>query len=133
MITYNLGNLWRRLALPQRIQDWSLTSLQQRLVKTGGWLVKHARYYWPAGREPPDAAALRGDVRRMAALRANMAQRRPVAVEKPIQRPRDTAESEKSCRKALGSVFSGGLQSQWELLGQSGHEQIRRGDAVADE
>jgi hypothetical protein len=20
--------------------------LQQRLVKTGGWLVKHARYYW---------------------------------------------------------------------------------------
>jgi hypothetical protein len=25
---------------------WSLTSLQQRLVKTGGRLVKHARYYW---------------------------------------------------------------------------------------
>ena len=26
--------------------NWSLTSLQQRLVKTGGRLVKHARYYW---------------------------------------------------------------------------------------
>ena len=26
--------------------EWSLTSLQQRLVKTGGRLVKHARYYW---------------------------------------------------------------------------------------
>ena len=25
---------------------WPLTSLQQRLVKTGGRLVKHARYYW---------------------------------------------------------------------------------------
>ena len=25
---------------------WSLTSLQHRLVKTGGRLVKHARYYW---------------------------------------------------------------------------------------
>jgi hypothetical protein len=25
---------------------WSLTSLQQRLVKTGGRLVTHARYYW---------------------------------------------------------------------------------------
>jgi len=25
---------------------WSLTSLQQRLMKTGGRLVKHARYYW---------------------------------------------------------------------------------------
>jgi hypothetical protein len=32
--------------LPKRIEDWSLTSLQQRLVKTGGQLVKHGRYYW---------------------------------------------------------------------------------------
>lgn len=47
IIAYNLGNLWRRLALPQRIGNWSLTSLQQRLVKTGGRLAKHARYYWP--------------------------------------------------------------------------------------
>ena len=46
LLAYNLGNLWRRLALPQRIEKWSLTSLQQRLVKTGGRLVKHARYYW---------------------------------------------------------------------------------------
>jgi hypothetical protein len=46
LIAYNLGNLWRRLALPGRIGNWSLTSLQQRLVKTGGRLIKHARYYW---------------------------------------------------------------------------------------
>ena len=46
VLTYNLGNLWRRLVLPARIATWSLTSLQQRLVKTGGRLVKHARYYW---------------------------------------------------------------------------------------
>ncbi|OFW00066.1 MAG: hypothetical protein A3F68_05105 [Acidobacteria bacterium RIFCSPLOWO2_12_FULL_54_10] len=46
VIAYNLGNLWRRLGLPQRIGNWSLTSLQQGLVKTGGRLVKHARYYW---------------------------------------------------------------------------------------
>jgi len=46
LLAYNLGNLWRRLAPPQRIENWSLTSLQQRLVKTGGRLVKHARYYW---------------------------------------------------------------------------------------
>jgi hypothetical protein len=38
--------LWRRLVLPKKIDNWSLTSLQQRLVKTGGRLVKHARYYW---------------------------------------------------------------------------------------
>jgi hypothetical protein len=36
VIAYNLGNLWRRLALPMRIGTWSLTSLQQRLVETGG-------------------------------------------------------------------------------------------------
>ena len=46
VIAYNLGNLWRRLVLPTRIGNWSLTSLQQRLVKTGGRLIKHARYYW---------------------------------------------------------------------------------------
>jgi len=43
---YNLGNVWRRLGLPQRVKNWSLTSLQQHLVKTGGRLVEHARYYW---------------------------------------------------------------------------------------
>jgi hypothetical protein len=46
VIAYNLGNLWRRLVLPKRIDGWSLTSLQQRLVKTGGRLIKYARYYW---------------------------------------------------------------------------------------
>ena len=46
LVAYNLGNLWRRLALPNGIGNWSLTSLQQRLVKTGGRLIRHARYYW---------------------------------------------------------------------------------------
>jgi hypothetical protein len=46
VMAYNLGNLWRRLVLPNRIGNWSLTSLQQRLVKTGGRLVKRARCYW---------------------------------------------------------------------------------------
>jgi hypothetical protein len=42
VLAYNLGNLWRRLVLPAGIDTWSLTSHQQRLVKTGGRLVKHA-------------------------------------------------------------------------------------------
>ena len=46
VLAYNIANLWRRLVLPKRIDSWSLTSLQQRLVKTGGRLVRHARYYW---------------------------------------------------------------------------------------
>ena len=43
----SFGNRWwRRPVLPKKIENWSLTSLRQRLVKTGGRLVKHARYYW---------------------------------------------------------------------------------------
>ena len=37
VIAYNLGNLLRRLVLPVSVQDWSLTSLQQR--------IRHARYF----------------------------------------------------------------------------------------
>ena len=46
IIAYNMGNLRWRLGLPQRVRKWSVASLQQRLVKTGGRLIKHARYYW---------------------------------------------------------------------------------------
>jgi hypothetical protein len=45
VIAYNLGNHLRRLALPLAIQSWSLTSLQQRLFKTGGRLIRHARHF----------------------------------------------------------------------------------------
>jgi hypothetical protein len=34
-----------RLVLPLAIQSWSLTSLQQRLFKTFGRLIRHARYF----------------------------------------------------------------------------------------
>ena len=69
LIAYNLGNLWRRLALPKGIDGWSLTSLQQRLVKTGGRLVKHARYYWLLLAESHLTRRLFGSmVRRIAAL-----------------------------------------------------------------
>ncbi len=32
VLAYNPGNLWWRLVLPKRVDHWSLTSLQQRLV-----------------------------------------------------------------------------------------------------
>ena len=35
----------RRLALPSAIQSWSLTSLRQRLLKTGGRLIRRARSF----------------------------------------------------------------------------------------
>ena len=43
ILAYNLGNFLRRLALPESIKRWSLTSVQTRLIKTGGRLVRHAR------------------------------------------------------------------------------------------
>ena len=42
-LAYNLGNFFRRLALPEAIKRWSLTSIQTRLIKIGGRLVRHAR------------------------------------------------------------------------------------------
>jgi hypothetical protein len=66
---YNPGNLWRRPVLPKRIDNWSLTSLQQRLLKTGGRLIKHARYYWLLPAESHLTRRLFGSmVRRIAAL-----------------------------------------------------------------
>ena len=43
ILDYNLGNLLRRLGLPKFIKDWSLRSVQTRLIKVGGRLVRHAR------------------------------------------------------------------------------------------
>ncbi len=34
----------RRLVLPRRVEGWSLTGLQQRLVKIASQLIKHALY-----------------------------------------------------------------------------------------
>jgi hypothetical protein len=33
----------RRLVLPESVKHWSLTSLQTRMIKIGGRLVRHAR------------------------------------------------------------------------------------------
>ena len=40
------GTPARWLVLRSKIENWSLTSLQQPLVKTGGRLINHARHYW---------------------------------------------------------------------------------------
>ena len=43
ILAYNLGNFLGRLGLPRAIKDWSLRSLQVKLIKMGGWMVRHAR------------------------------------------------------------------------------------------
>jgi hypothetical protein len=39
-------HLRRRLALANRIENWSLANRRQWLVKTGGCRVRRAHYYW---------------------------------------------------------------------------------------
>ena len=64
VIAYNLGNLLRRLTLPLAIQNWSLTSLQQRVFKTGGRLIRHAPVLHPAAcRKLLDGTPLSADSR----------------------------------------------------------------------
>jgi hypothetical protein len=43
VLAYNLGNFLRRLTLPKAVKEWSLQSVQLKLIKTGAKLVRHAR------------------------------------------------------------------------------------------
>ena len=43
ILAYNLGNFLRRLCLPKAVRHWSLRSVQVKLIKMGGRLVRHSR------------------------------------------------------------------------------------------
>src|SRR3954468_2368667 len=40
----NLANFLRSLALPNEAAHWSLTTLREKLVKIGAWIVQYGRY-----------------------------------------------------------------------------------------
>lgn len=42
-LAYNLATFLRCIALPEEMADWSLTSLQLKLIKIGARVVRHAR------------------------------------------------------------------------------------------
>ncbi|MBZ0130568.1 MAG: IS1380 family transposase [Rhodobacteraceae bacterium] len=42
-LAYNLATFLRRIELPEAMADWSLTSLQLKLIKIGARVVRHAR------------------------------------------------------------------------------------------
>ena len=42
-LAYNLGTFLRCIELPEVMADWSLTSLQLKLIKIGARVVRHAR------------------------------------------------------------------------------------------
>jgi hypothetical protein len=43
-LAYNLANFMRTLALPEEVEQWSLKTLREKLVKIGARLVRHGRY-----------------------------------------------------------------------------------------
>ena len=43
-LAYNLGNFMRTLALPEAVEQWSLTTLREKLVKIGAKIVRSGRY-----------------------------------------------------------------------------------------
>jgi hypothetical protein len=42
-MAYNLGNLYKTMALPLSVRDWSLVTIQQKMIKVGARVVLHAR------------------------------------------------------------------------------------------
>jgi hypothetical protein len=44
VLACNLGNFFRRLALPPRVGHGTLTTLREKLIKIGAKAVRHARY-----------------------------------------------------------------------------------------
>jgi hypothetical protein len=43
-LAYNLANFMRTLALPGAVEQWSLTTLREKLVKIGAKIVRHGRH-----------------------------------------------------------------------------------------
>jgi len=43
VLAYNLGNFFRRFALPSQVSHWSLSSIQLKLIKIGAKVMSHSR------------------------------------------------------------------------------------------
>ena len=44
VLAYNLANFLRTLALPEAVENWSLTTFQEMLTRIGAKVVRHRRY-----------------------------------------------------------------------------------------
>ena len=43
-LAYNFAKFLRSLALPREVEQWSLTTLREKLIKIGAKVVSHGRY-----------------------------------------------------------------------------------------
>lgn len=73
-LAYDLGNFLRTVALPDAIEQWSMTTLRDRLIKIGGKIVRHGRYVTFQIAEVAIVRGLFGDIlRRIDWLRPKLA------------------------------------------------------------
>lgn len=73
-LAYNLANFMRTLALPDIVEQWSLTTLREKLVKIGAKIVCHGRYVTFQMAEVAVPRHLFTDIlRRINRLRSNLA------------------------------------------------------------
>lgn len=66
-LVYNLGNFLRSLVTPEPIQEWSPTSLREKLIKIGARIVSYGRYVAFQMAEVAIPRNLFGDILRMIA------------------------------------------------------------------
>ena len=73
-LAYHLGNFLRTLVTPAAIEDWTLTSLREKLIKIGAKVVSHGRYVTFQKAEVAIPRAIFADLlQRIAALRPHPA------------------------------------------------------------
>ncbi len=73
-LAYNLGTFLRTLALPKEMENWSLTTIREKVVKIGAKVLAHARY---AVFQIAEVAVLRDQLRRILDLMDNLRPRVP--------------------------------------------------------
>jgi hypothetical protein len=66
-LAYNLGIFLRTLATPETIKDLSMTTLEEKLIKTGAKVVSHGRYVAFQMAEVAILRILLGDILRLTA------------------------------------------------------------------
>jgi hypothetical protein len=106
----------RGLVLPKRIGHWWLTSLQQRLVKTGGRLIKQARYYWLLLAESVAAATRGGSSQACCAGSRDYPALRDQRGRRAADRSRFSATREVGGRKSVGGIGQRAAVSGFGIL-----------------
>jgi len=109
-LAYNLANFLRTLATPDAVATWSLTSLRERLVKTGARLVRHAVFQFAEAALP--RAMFVGVLELINRLRGPPATMASARLKPPPVRQQEAPATEKVCLAAGHIVIDGVLRSR---------------------